>query len=642
MDTLKFWVQAVLPVVYDDSLSYYEFLGKVCAKINEVIEVDNKQGIAIQELQNQMEKILNGDVIKDDIREVLEEMAASGELTDIVREVLGENANLSAVTNGFYTFNNPSHAEYEYILGMTTADFYDKFDALGLDTYMRVQEGSIDMRAFVHYSNLSKRFDITAYTSPEGTLASIGCQTSNWLFLTSGVHGNEKTGIWGLYLTVKEILTGEDTLSQFIRDNYNIMIIPCMNPYGIDYQASHPVYSAGDDERCRYNENSVDLNRNYSFGWTSGDHSGTEAFSEPETQFVKDVVDNLTTTAKLNGMFCLDCHSFDPHDYVGTQIDNIVYYATNNAMDRNIMNRSINSLCNWIKKNYPTEYARWDEYPNEGKRPVSARNLASGGTLSNWLYNELGYQHTFLFESPTAINGVYNNYTNWYKQVDLDIAYQTCKMMVCCTAFEIACQYNKATVYSPATYGRTLTGIQSYTVSQIVSRMADGSNFTGILTDTTSALSGDLPTSGRGIYNIIKPASNSYIKNVVFWYPLDSSNVFYRIDTSEANGDWKIFGHANITGDEINMLDYQSMQAFITALMANKRSAVFTQRFATTMPSFTFPGTTNVRFCLGVMGRNKVGTTDGMGGIFFVADSDSHLYAGRASSSGVASWLQLI
>ena len=34
---LFFWSQKVLPLVYDDSLSYYEVLSKVVAKLNEII-----------------------------------------------------------------------------------------------------------------------------------------------------------------------------------------------------------------------------------------------------------------------------------------------------------------------------------------------------------------------------------------------------------------------------------------------------------------------------------------------------------------------------------------------------------------------------------------------------------------------------
>lgn len=44
---LKVWVQKVLPLVYDDSLSYYEVLAKVADKLNELIEIVNVQGEGI-------------------------------------------------------------------------------------------------------------------------------------------------------------------------------------------------------------------------------------------------------------------------------------------------------------------------------------------------------------------------------------------------------------------------------------------------------------------------------------------------------------------------------------------------------------------------------------------------------------------
>ena len=39
---LKFWCQHVLPLVYDDSLSYYEALCKISSKVNEVIARTNE------------------------------------------------------------------------------------------------------------------------------------------------------------------------------------------------------------------------------------------------------------------------------------------------------------------------------------------------------------------------------------------------------------------------------------------------------------------------------------------------------------------------------------------------------------------------------------------------------------------------
>lgn len=39
--TFRFWCQKVLPLVYDDSLSYYEILCKVVDYINNLIKTDN-------------------------------------------------------------------------------------------------------------------------------------------------------------------------------------------------------------------------------------------------------------------------------------------------------------------------------------------------------------------------------------------------------------------------------------------------------------------------------------------------------------------------------------------------------------------------------------------------------------------------
>lgn len=51
IDKLKFWCYKVLPLVYDDSLSYYEVLCKVVTKLNEVIDAYTAQGEPFRELQ---------------------------------------------------------------------------------------------------------------------------------------------------------------------------------------------------------------------------------------------------------------------------------------------------------------------------------------------------------------------------------------------------------------------------------------------------------------------------------------------------------------------------------------------------------------------------------------------------------------
>lgn len=53
-----FWCHKVLPLVYDDSLSYYEVLCKLSAKMNEIIESFNNADIG-DLIKQYLEKILN-------------------------------------------------------------------------------------------------------------------------------------------------------------------------------------------------------------------------------------------------------------------------------------------------------------------------------------------------------------------------------------------------------------------------------------------------------------------------------------------------------------------------------------------------------------------------------------------------------
>ena len=50
----NFWCQKVLPLVYDNSLSYYEVLCKVVNYINKIIGDSNSMVSEIEELQNEM------------------------------------------------------------------------------------------------------------------------------------------------------------------------------------------------------------------------------------------------------------------------------------------------------------------------------------------------------------------------------------------------------------------------------------------------------------------------------------------------------------------------------------------------------------------------------------------------------------
>lgn len=53
----KFWCYKVLPLVYDDSLSYYEVLCKVVKYINELIEQDRIFGEELDALRTDMNTV---------------------------------------------------------------------------------------------------------------------------------------------------------------------------------------------------------------------------------------------------------------------------------------------------------------------------------------------------------------------------------------------------------------------------------------------------------------------------------------------------------------------------------------------------------------------------------------------------------
>lgn len=73
---LNEWCYHILPAVYDDSISYYEFLCKVVEKLNELIDNSEVQNEKIIELRNEFE------ALKDNIEE---------ELPEIVEGVVGNN-----------------------------------------------------------------------------------------------------------------------------------------------------------------------------------------------------------------------------------------------------------------------------------------------------------------------------------------------------------------------------------------------------------------------------------------------------------------------------------------------------------------------------------------------------------------------
>ena len=68
---LRYWVQKVLPLVYDDSLSYYELLDKVVYKLNELVKSNDELVTYVEPfsdkvnaIEKELRDLLNGDYVE--------------------------------------------------------------------------------------------------------------------------------------------------------------------------------------------------------------------------------------------------------------------------------------------------------------------------------------------------------------------------------------------------------------------------------------------------------------------------------------------------------------------------------------------------------------------------------------------------
>lgn len=113
----RFWCQKVLPLVYDDSLSYYELLCKVIHYLNKTIENVNELGenfVELQQMFNTLKQYVDNYFknldVQEEINKKLDEMSKNGELDYILNNLLLENSteiiNGNSVFDYFHSYND--------------------------------------------------------------------------------------------------------------------------------------------------------------------------------------------------------------------------------------------------------------------------------------------------------------------------------------------------------------------------------------------------------------------------------------------------------------------------------------------------------------------------------------------------------
>lgn len=113
----RYWCYKILPLVYDDSLSYYELLNKVVAKLNEVIKQVN----------------VSTENVYANVKQILDEWLENGTLEEIINQELfgdlskkigaGGTANIAPVFTNFYPFPT-SHGDNTTVTETGKAAYY--------------------------------------------------------------------------------------------------------------------------------------------------------------------------------------------------------------------------------------------------------------------------------------------------------------------------------------------------------------------------------------------------------------------------------------------------------------------------------------------------------------------------------------
>lgn len=204
-----------------------------------------------------------------------------------------------------------------------------------------------------------------------------------------GHHAREHLSVEIPLLLAKFLTEDRSETTQRLVDTRDIFIIPTVNPDGKTYDIASGSYRMWRKNRNLGTNNAcpgVDLNRNYGYKWGTGGSStnpcsdvymGKAAFSEPETQAVKNFVETHPNLKVL-----LTLHTFSelilyPWGYTYDGISNQADQATFDKMARTM--------------------AGWNHYTPEQSSDLY---ITSGDTV-DWAYGTLGI-FAFTFELSPA------------------------------------------------------------------------------------------------------------------------------------------------------------------------------------------------------------------------------------------------
>lgn len=215
---LRYWVQKVLPLVYDDSLSYYELLAKVVSKVNELVGETNALNATIE---RDVEEIMNA-WLEDGTFEELINQTVLGDLNDRITQSESDIDNLqddvSALETEMYFRNNrryvvisdsygkgrnnttPWTTFLKGYLGASDTDYFTYsegsmgFNLRGEDNHNAQELLQANLNNISNHSTIT---DVVVGMGANDTLATLGLETAivNFITYALSVFPNAKVHI---------------------------------------------------------------------------------------------------------------------------------------------------------------------------------------------------------------------------------------------------------------------------------------------------------------------------------------------------------------------------------------------------------------------------------------------------------------
>jgi len=235
------------------------------------------------------------------------------------------------------------------------------------------------------------------------------------IIIIAGQHGFEKSNIYGLYYFADNLLNrwNQHPALEYLRNHAELLIVPVLNTYGFD--------------TLEYkNANGVNTNRNFDSHWelvsdtTSSDYGGATPFDQPETQIVRDLVQNNSDAVMVvdfhtNGMSSVAtyaditlygvCVSTD--DYCNRMLDAVAHHLSAISANFNLdyeLNQpntlmgflhngdGTGLLRNWVTDNNITGVLveGFNGFPNKAQYAPDVFK-ANEEIIVNWLITALNY-----------------------------------------------------------------------------------------------------------------------------------------------------------------------------------------------------------------------------------------------------------